>query len=160
MPFDVRMPDGTLIRNVPDGTTQEDILDRYTMSKQPAQPAAPARPRQTEYTAEQMAPATPEDVGFSGEAPSAATQAVGRTLLGVGKGIVNPALAIGQFVAPETTQNLLSRYNEARAELGGQGVDVGEIIGTVINPLNRFLPAATAATKTGRAAQFAGQGAI
>jgi ligand-binding SRPBCC domain-containing protein len=160
MPFDVRMPDGTLIRNVPDGTTQEDLLDRYTMSKQAAQPAAPARPRQTEYTAEQMAPASPEDVGFSGEAPSAGAQAVGRTLLGVGKGIVNPALAVGQFVAPETTRDLLSRYNEARAELGGQGFDAGEIIGTVINPLNRLFPGATAATATGRAAQFAGQGAV
>ena len=160
MPFDVRMPDGTLIRNVPDGTTQEDLLDRYTMSKQPAQPAVPARPRQTEYTAEQMAPASPEDVGFSGEAPSAGAQAVGRTLLGVGKGIVNPALAVGQFVAPETTRDLLSRYNEARAELGGQGFDAGEIIGTVINPLNRLFPGATAATATGRAAQFAGQGAV
>jgi ligand-binding SRPBCC domain-containing protein len=130
------------------------------MSKQAAQPAAPARPRQTEYTAEQMAPASPEDVGFSGEAPSAGTQAVGRTLLGVGKGIVNPALAVGQFVAPETTRDLLSRYNEARAELGGQGFDAGEIIGTVINPLNRLFPGATAATATGRAAQFAGQGAV
>lgn len=119
-----------------------------------------ATPRQTEYTSEQMAPASPEDMGFSGEAPSATAKAVGRTLLGVGKGIVNPALAVGQFVAPETTQNLLSRYKEARTELGGQGVDVGEIIGTVINPLNRFLPAATAATTTGRAAQYAGQGAV
>jgi ligand-binding SRPBCC domain-containing protein len=163
MSFDVRMPDGTLIRNVPAGTTQDDILERYTLSKQPAQPAQPAaavRPRQGEYTAEQMAPATPEDMGFSGEAPSSTTKAVGRTLLGIGKGIVNPALAVGQFVAPETTRDLLSRYNESRAELGGQGVDVGEIIGTVINPLNRLFPGATAATATGRAAQFAGQGAV
>ena len=160
MPFNVRMPDGTLIRNVPDGTTQEDILDRYTMSQQPTQPTQPARPRQTEYTAEQMAPSSPEDVGFSGEAPSEREKAVGRTLLGVGKGIVNPALAVGQFVAPERTQDLLSRYKEARAELGGQGLDVGEVIGTIVNPLNRFLPAATAVTKTGRAAQYAGQGAV
>lgn len=160
MPFDVRMPDGTLIRNVPDGTTQDDLLERYTMSKQPAQPAATAQPRQNQYTAEQMAPSSPEDMGFSGEAPSAGTQAVGRTLLGIGKGIVNPALAVGQFVAPETTQNLLSKYKEARTQLGGEGIDVGEIVGTVVNPLNRFLPAATAATATGRAAQYAGQGAV
>jgi hypothetical protein len=160
MPFNVRMPDGTLIRNVPDGTTQEDILDRYTMSQQPTQPTQPARPRQTEYTAEQMAPSSPEDVGFSGEAPSEREKAIGRTLLGIGKGIVNPALAVGQFVAPERTQDLLTRYKEARKELGGEGLDVGEVIGTIVNPLNRFLPAATAVTKTGRAAQYAGQGAV
>lgn len=160
MPFNVRMPDGTLIRNVPDGTTQEDILDRYTMSQQPTEPTQPARPRQTEYTAEQMAPSSPEDVGFSGEAPSEREKAIGRTLLGVGKGIVNPALAVGQFVAPERTQDLLTRYKEARKELGGEGLDVGEIVGTIVNPLNRLLPAATAVTRTGRAAQYAGQGAV
>jgi len=120
----------------------------------------PSRPRQTEYTAEQMAPSSPEDVGFSGEAPSETQKVIGRTLLGIGKGIVNPALAVGQFVAPEKTQDLLSRYKEARTELGGEGLDVGEVIGTFVNPLNRFLPAATAATKTGRAAQYAGQGAV
>lgn len=42
MAFDVKMPDGTIIRNVPDGTTQEDILDRYQMSQQP--PTAQAAP--------------------------------------------------------------------------------------------------------------------
>jgi len=41
MAFDVKMPDGTLIRNVPDGTTQEDILERYQLSKQPQQAATP-----------------------------------------------------------------------------------------------------------------------
>lgn len=41
MPFDVKMPDGTLIRNVPDGTTQEDILERYQASQQPS-PATPS----------------------------------------------------------------------------------------------------------------------
>ena len=41
MAFDVKMPDGTLIRNVPDGTTQEDILERYQLSKQPQETATP-----------------------------------------------------------------------------------------------------------------------
>lgn len=49
MAFDVKMPDGTILRNVPDGTTQEDILERYQLSQQPAQtPATPtAQPRST-----------------------------------------------------------------------------------------------------------------
>ncbi len=41
MAFDVRMPDGTLIRNVPEGTTQEEILARYNASQQPAQQQQP-----------------------------------------------------------------------------------------------------------------------
>jgi hypothetical protein len=144
--------------DLPDGFSNEQAIAK--IQSYLGVSAQPARPRQTEYTAEQMAPSSPEDVGFSGEAPSEREKAVGRTLLGVGKGIVNPALAVGQFVAPEQTQDLLSRYKEARTELGGQGLDVGEIIGTIVNPLNRFLPAATAVTRTGRAAQYAGQGAV
>jgi len=44
MAFDVKMPDGTIIRNVPDGTTQEDILDRYQMSQQPTTTQAAPTP--------------------------------------------------------------------------------------------------------------------
>jgi hypothetical protein len=141
--------------NVEDATKLAQLASSLKQTSQPT-----ARPRQTEYTPEQLAPSTPEDVGASGAPATETEKAVGRSLLGIGKGIVNPALAVGQFVAPETTQGLLSRYNESRAELGGTGLDVGEIVGTIINPLNRFLPAATAVTRTGRAAQYAGQGAI
>ena len=42
MAFDVKMPDGTVIRNVPDGTTQDDILERYQLSQQPTQASTPA----------------------------------------------------------------------------------------------------------------------
>jgi len=42
MPFDVTMPDGTLIQNVPDGTTQADIQARYAAHQaQSSQPQAP-----------------------------------------------------------------------------------------------------------------------
>lgn len=141
--------------NVEDARNLAQIASRLRQTNQSS-----SRPRQTEYTAEQLAPSTPEDMGFSGAAPTETEKAVGRGLLGVGKGIINPALAVGQFVAPEATNNLLSRYKESRAELGGTGLDVGEIFGTVLNPINRFLPAATAVSATGRAAQYAGQGAI
>ena len=43
MPIDVRMPDGTLITDVPDNITQADLLARYNaFSAQPATPIAPA----------------------------------------------------------------------------------------------------------------------
>ena len=34
--MNVKMPDGTVVQNVPDGITQEDLLSRYEASKQPA----------------------------------------------------------------------------------------------------------------------------
>ena len=42
MPIDVRMPDGTLVKNVPDNITQADLLARYNaFSAQPATSIAP-----------------------------------------------------------------------------------------------------------------------
>ena len=35
--MDVRLPDGTIVRNVPDNITQEDLMDRVGMMRQPSQ---------------------------------------------------------------------------------------------------------------------------
>jgi len=100
-----------------------------------------------EYTAEQMAPSSPEDVGFSGNSPSETEKLIGRTILGVGKGIVNPALAAAQFIpqARPAVEDIQRRYEEARANLGGTGLDVPELIGSIVNPVNRFIPVGGAA---------------
>jgi len=103
---------------------------------------APVRAAPVEYTAEQMAPATPEDVGFSGAAPSETEKLIGRTALGIGKGIVNPALAAAQLVpaARPAVEDIQRRYQEARTNLGGEGFDVPELIGSIVNPVNRLIP--------------------
>lgn len=105
--------------------------------------AAPA----VEYTAEQMAPATPEDMGFSGNAPTETEKLIGRTVLGVGKGLVNPALAVAQLVpqARPAVEDIQRRYQEARTNLGGEGFDVPELIGSIVNPVNRLIPMGGAA---------------
>lgn len=100
-----------------------------------------------EYTAEQMAPATPEDMRFSGKPATETEKLVGRTALGIGKGLINPALAAAQLVpaARPTVENIQQSYQEARARLGGEGFDVPELVGAVLNPINRFIPAGGAA---------------
>jgi len=100
-----------------------------------------------EYTAEQMAPATPEDVGFSGNAPTETEKLIGRTVLGVGKGLINPALAVAQAIpaARPAVEDIQRRYEESRANLGGTGFDVPELIGSIVNPINRFIPTGGAA---------------
>lgn len=104
-------------------------------------------PPSVEYTAEQMAPSSPEDVGFSGNAPSETEKLIGRTALGIGKGIVNPALAAAQLVpqARPFVEDIQRRYQEARTNLGGEGFDVPELIGSVVNPINRLIPVGGAA---------------
>ena len=103
---------------------------------------AAVRTDPVEYTAEQMAPATPEDVGFSGAAPSETEKLIGRTALGVGKGIINPALAAAQLIpaARPAVEDIQRRYQEARTNLGGEGFDVPELIGSIVNPVNRLIP--------------------
>jgi hypothetical protein len=112
-----------------------------------ASATAPVRTAPVEYTAEQMAPATPEDVGFSGAAPSETEKLIGRTALGIGKGIVNPALAAAQLVpsARPAVEDIQRRYQEARTNLGGEGFDVPELIGSIVNPVNRLIPVGGAA---------------
>jgi hypothetical protein len=107
-----------------------------------ASATAAVRTAPVEYTAEQMAPATPEDVGFSGDAPSETEKLIGRTALGVGKGIINPALAAAQLIpaARPAVEDIQRRYQEARTNLGGEGFDVPELIGSIVNPVNRLIP--------------------
>jgi 2-hydroxychromene-2-carboxylate isomerase len=130
--------------NVADARRLAAIASNMRASSQVApRAAAPA----VEYTAEQMAPSSPEDVGFSGNAPSETEKLIGRTVLGIGKGIVNPALAAAQFIpqARPAVEDIQRRYEEARANLGGTGLDVPELIGSIVNPVNRFIPVGGAA---------------
>jgi hypothetical protein len=130
--------------NVADARRLAAIASNMRASSQVApRAAAPS----VEYTAEQMAPSSPEDVGFSGNAPSETEKLIGRTVLGIGKGIVNPALAAAQFIpqARPAVEDIQRRYEEARANLGGTGLDVPELIGSIVNPVNRFIPVGGAA---------------
>lgn len=130
--------------NVEDARRLAAIASNMRASSQVApRAAAPA----VEYTAEQMAPSSPEDVGFSGNASSETEKLIGRTVLGIGKGIVNPALAAAQFIpqARPAVEDIQRRYEEARANLGGTGLDVPELIGSIVNPVNRFIPVGGAA---------------
>jgi len=39
MPFDVRLPDGTIVKNVPEGTTQEDLVERVKIMRGETEPS-------------------------------------------------------------------------------------------------------------------------
>lgn len=58
--MDVRMPDGTIVRNVPDNITQEDLHERFTLYQE--QQATPAEaPKKEEVKPKE---GTPEAPGF------------------------------------------------------------------------------------------------
>lgn len=103
MPFDVRMPDGTLLRNVPDGTTQEDILERYNDSQQPQAPVE--QPVQNRSIPDQIA----RQVGLTARAgleaftsPATAVLEAGRTAYNMGAKALGSDSRIPSFYAEQS----------------------------------------------------------
>ena len=86
------------------------------------------------------------------------------TATGVFKGaVLNPALAITQVVGGEGgrdyVKGIQEQYRQTREQAGLSGVDLGEIAGAVISPVNRLFPAVTGGAAA-RAGQYATQGAV
>jgi ligand-binding SRPBCC domain-containing protein len=86
------------------------------------------------------------------------------TLTGVAKGAVfNPALAITQVVGGEGgrqyVRGIQDQYQQTREQAGLTGIDIPEIAGAVISPINRLFPAVTGGAAA-RAGQYATQGAV
>ena len=113
MSFDVKMPDGTVIRGVPDGTTQEDLLERYSASQQLAAQAQPVQVPQKRSIPDELA----RQVGLTGRAayeaftsPATAVLEAGRTAYNLG------AQALG------SESRLPSFYTEQSKALTAAGV--------------------------------------
>ncbi len=173
----------TALRNADAAGNVEDArrlaqIARSLQQQPAAQPAA--RPTQTEYTAEQMAPATPEDVGFSGTTPTATTRRVdqmfgaGSPIARFAKGaIVDPLLGINQLLAEtgvfgervkKGAREVVKQYEQAtqegRARQGSEGFDFVQLGGALLSPVNRLAPAPAAATARGRIAEGAAVGTL
>lgn len=91
--------------------------------------------------AQRYGDATPSQLGM--DVPSTETgRLIQRTAQGVAKGIINPAIAAMQVVPAtrDVAQALQEGYKQTRTELGGTGFDVPELVGAVVNPINRLLP--------------------
>ena len=86
------------------------------------------------------------------------------TATGVFKGaVLNPALAVTQVVGGEGgrdyVKGIQEQYKQTREQAGLSGIDLGEIAGAVISPVNRLFPAVTGGAAA-RAGQYATQGAV
>jgi hypothetical protein len=115
MSFNVQMPDGTIIENVPEGTTQEQILARYNAMTAGAQQPAAAQPKQTQPRSipDQIA----RQVGLTGRAVYEAFTSPATAVLEAGKTAYNlGAEAIG------SQSRLPSFYAEQAKSLTSAGV--------------------------------------
>ena len=171
--------------DLPDGLSNEQAIARIQSylgagaGAAAAQPQ-PATPATVEYTPEQMAPATPEDMGFSGATPSATAQRIDQ-MIGAGspiarfaKGaIVDPLLGINQLLAEtgvfgervkKGAREVVKQYEKAtqegRARQDSEGFDVVQLGGALLSPINRLAPMPTAPTAAGRIAEGAAVGTL
>jgi hypothetical protein len=149
MAFDVRMPDGTIIRNVPEGTTQEEILSRYNASQQPAP---------------QQQPVSMTERMFGAGSPTARflKGAVVDPLLGANQLLAETGL-FGETVKQQARGNVRAveqAVQEGRKRVGSEGLDLVQLAGNIASPVNLLSPAAAAPTAVGRIAQAAGTGAL
>lgn len=111
--MDVRLPDGTVIRNVPDDITQEDLMDRVGMMRQPSEGLTAGRAA---------------EVAGGAVAPMAAAAGLG----GLVGGPAGAALAAGGLGAADLATTL---YNVAAPRFGGQPVRTpSEIVRGYLTP--------------------------
>jgi hypothetical protein len=159
---DVRLSDGTLIRNIPEGTTQKQVLDRlarngFDVSELQRQSAIPIG-----------------EAGFGQAAKEVAgeTGGAGRFLQGMGETFDRYAYgAKGLFTDLSDEEKRRLAQNKQLAEYGGAAGTVGQIAGDVaitapafaaggalLGPAARaatMTPAATAALQAGQRLPFA-----
>lgn len=157
--MDVRLPNGTVIRNVPEGTSKaqiQAIAIRNGLAKAEdfEQPVAAPQPRMVEPTGLM----SPEGVSLDVEGVS--------TTPGFMMGLTDPlvgAAQLGARLLPESVQRRVdeyvrrreAEYQAGRRATGGEGIDFGRLFGSVASPVG-LVPGVAAA----RAAGMLGGGAI
>jgi hypothetical protein len=92
--MDVRMPDGTVVQNVPEGTTQSQLNSRFAKYQASQQPAAQAQP-----------PAQPPD------------ESIGRQVGLAGRAVVNAVAGIPQMAADAGVAAVNLAHNISHGEM-------------------------------------------
>ena len=143
--MDVRLPDGTIIQNVPEGTTQRDLLSRLQ--------SAQTKPE---------APGFRESARIGGQDPDVALNQMFGGLRQYVPDFMRSRGADKQQADLERKNAELADYEARRAAAGDTGFDTGRLVGNIVNPAT-MLPAMTAgrtATTLGRIGQGAAIGGV
>lgn len=161
--YKVQAPDGQVITlEGPEGASQEEVIAQaQKLYQAPVQQKAPVADVRSEVMAETGGGAA---VGMPRRGRAAEVQPVTpleATLTGVAKGAVfNPALAVAQVAGGrDYVKGIQEQYKQTREQAGLGGVDLAEIAGAVVSPINRLFPAVTGGAAA-RAGQYATQGAV
>lgn len=183
--FNLRLPDGTILENIPEGTSPQDIASRFNLPMPGAQQAAPAPTKKLEWVgnrlvdvmaspqeqARQAVPAAPVQMGQPGSMQPSVGSQMAAELVGGGFGLPTAMMATGfaPLVGQPSALDLIQDPNQvaqARAQINAQtqlppvskerALGVG--LAGALDPTNLALPGGGLFTKgiTGAAASVMG----
>ena len=148
--MDVRMPDGTIITNVPEGTTKAQLLAKLGQA-----PAQPMTAPQTTFTEETVYdPATgvpistpsygPEAQGGVKVAQNVLTSAAGmpaQYAMSTAKPVAGVSQLVGKILGSETMQQPARALEQIQTGIGqvSPSTKVADVVGDIANPLTLAL---------------------
>lgn len=148
--MDVRLPDGTIVRNVPDGITQADLMARVQAARggAPTPQKTPIPTPPFEQEAEQLVGTTPAEL-IAGSAPGRFVLGAASPFLGAGQVVAN-AVGLGEPVNRhlQELERMKQRGAAAQPSPYQQNTDTGS---GVVNTINRGLNEADIAGTAGAA---------
>ena len=162
--MDVQLPDGTIVQNVPEGTTRSQLMARVQRMTPQAFQDVKAEgnvskpPTMFTPSGERPEPSFADPALLRGHplvrfAEGAASPVIGAVQLGANA--VGAGAPVNEFIASSDR-----RAEEARAQLGNEGIDFWKLGGTVVSPaVLAAMKVPMAASVGGRAAQGAAIGA-
>ena len=162
--MDVQLPDGTVVKNVPEGTTRSQLMARV-------QKMSPEAFKEIKDEGNVVRP--PQMMTPSGEKPELSYSNPdllrGHPLVRFAEGAASPILGAGQLTANlvgaggpvnRFLRSSDEQAQEARAQLGSEGADFWKLGGTVVSPaVLAAMKVPVAGTVLGRAGQGAAVGA-
>ena len=172
--MDVRLPNGKIVKNVPEDITRAQLLDQAVRNNlitreeagMSASAPAPTKPQvqapQANVAPQPQAGMMEQMFGTGSPTYSLLRGAVVEPILGVNQMLANSGLfgdAISQG-ANQMVQRERAAYEEGQRRTGRTGFDVTQLAGAVLSPINKLLPASTATTVSGKIAQGAAGGSL
>jgi len=119
--MDVKMPDGTVIKNVPDHYSQEDLLNQYQQMSKPAE----------EKQAETPKPAATPPADFAHSDAAKYLAPVASAAVGVAK----PFAGAAEWMGMGAPARYLNQASEELTKMGGMPSQIAELGGELLSPL-------------------------
>lgn len=123
--MDVKLPNGEIVRDVPEGLSREEIIRRYVLPKKSEAQTIPEA--QQPY---QMPP-----VDIMGNPTDDTLAPVGATLMSGAIGTLKPIAGAAQFLGVNAPARKLQELSGQTSKIGGTAADIADFAGQMASPI-------------------------